>query len=310
MACDHDHLGQPALPALIEPLLRDLRAVVERDAPSLLELLDVFAQEARFAREWLTSSLQRLRPDETILEVGAGLMLVSCQLVREGYRVTALEPVGDGFSAFVELQRIVLGYAMQHAIAPEILAVPVELLERRDAFGFAFSVNVMEHVDSVPSALDNIGRSLKPGGSYRFTCPNYLFPYEPHFDIPTLFSKTLTRRVFGQRIMNSRQVSDQAGLWRSLNWISVPMIRRACRAMPQTALTFDRSMLSRTFARLVDDPVFASRRSRWVRRLAAWMVGMGLHKGFAYFPAVMQPVIDCTLTRVPPRHPVAESGVR
>lgn len=281
----------------MEPLLGEVRRHVEKEAPPLLPLFDVFAQEARFAREWLESSLAQLDQGENILEVGAGLMLVSCQLVREGYCVTALEPVGEGFSAFTDLQTLVLAYARECEIAPRILPIPVEQFDGCEVYGLAFSVNVMEHVADVSAAIRNVGRSLRRGCTYRFTCPNYLFPYEPHFNIPTLFSKSLTEKIMRRRILHSRQVQDQVGLWRSLNWITVPMIRRACQSTPDLIPVFDRSMLGRTLRRVVDDPVFASRRSAWVRTLATWMVAMGLHRLPGLLPAAAQPVIDCTVTR-------------
>jgi len=74
-----------------------VRRAVRRDAPHLERSFDVFAQEARAARAWLAPSLQRLAPRAEVLEVGAGLMLLSCQLAKEGFAVTALEPIGQGF---------------------------------------------------------------------------------------------------------------------------------------------------------------------------------------------------------------------
>lgn len=281
----------------IGDLLSEVRHRVELDAPQLLSLFDVFAQEARFAREWLAPSLARLAEGEAILEVGAGLTLVSCQLVREGYHVTALEPVGEGFSAFADLQKLVLAYADGQSIAPQILPVPVEQLDQLEIYGFAFSVNVMEHVADVPLAIGNVVKALRQGCVYRFTCPNYLFPYEPHFNMPTLFSKSLTQWVFGRRILESHRVQDQAGLWRSLNWITVPMIRRACRMASGVTPAFDRAMLGRTFRRVVHDPAFAMRRSAWVRRLSVVMVATGLDRLLECLPAWAQPVIDCSVRR-------------
>ena len=43
----------------------------------------------------------------------------------------------------------------------------------------------MEHVDDVPLVLRRVMSALRPGAAYRFVCPNYRFPFEPHFDIPT-----------------------------------------------------------------------------------------------------------------------------
>jgi hypothetical protein len=133
----------------IEPLLDDVRGIVRRDAPYLERLLEIFSQEARVGREWLAPSLNRLAPGAAILEVGAGLMLLSCQLAKEGFRVAALEPVGEGFSSFSELQKLVLAYAEKQRIAPGVLPIPVERLDQEGKYDLAYSINVMEHVGNV-----------------------------------------------------------------------------------------------------------------------------------------------------------------
>jgi SAM-dependent methyltransferase len=281
----------------IEPLLEELRVAVAREAPHLSRLLAVFAQEARFARIWLDPSLAVLRKGDSVLEIGAGLMLLSCQLKKEGYDVTALEPISAEFSHFSELQALVLRFAADHAIAPRVLRVPVEELNDQAAFGLAYSVNVMEHVASVPSALTNAGRAIRPGAQYRFICPNYLFPYEPHFEMPTLFSKALTERVFGRWIRRNRVVADPAGTWRSLNWITVTDVLQAVRLMPGFSITLGRTMFRIALERAIHDREFAARRAGWVRFVAGGMVRLGLHRITEYLPPHVHPIIDCTLTR-------------
>lgn len=300
LAPDHDGSGPLARSDSIEPWLEDVRAHVGRVSAHLLPVFDTYANEARFAHGWLLPSLRNIPVGVRILEVGAGLTLVSCQLIRQGYRVSALEPIGDGFSSFRALQDVVLQLAAARHVLPEVLAIPIERLELQNCFDLAFSVNVMEHVDDVDKAIECVGRSLKPDGTYRFTCPNYTFPYEPHFDIPTLFSKRLTQWFFHRRIFQSTQVEDQVAMWRSLNWISVASIGRACRAARGLRPSFDRSMVCQSFERLGRDAAFAGRRSRWVVVLAGWMVSCRLHKALAWVPATLQPVIDCSILRSGP----------
>ncbi len=281
----------------IEPLLDDLRAIVRRDVPHLQRLLEVFAQEARVGREWLHRSLSGLAPGAAVLEVGAGLMLLSCQLTKEGFRVAALEPIGEGFSSFSELQKLVLVHARERGIAPEVLPIAAERLDQENRFDFAYSINVMEHVGNFEQALERIGRALRPGAEYRFLCANYLFPYEPHFNIPTVFSKSLTERLFRRRIYGNTGVSDAAGVWRSLNWISVPKVRRAVRNLAGVSVQFDRSTLEAVLLRTVADREFSARRSPWVRALARGAVGLGLHRLAKWIPPLLQPVMDCSMRR-------------
>ena len=281
----------------IEPLLDEVRDIVRRDAPHLERLLEIFAQEARVGREWLAPSLNRLAPGAAILEVGAGLMLLSCQLAKEGFRVAALEPVGEGFSSFSELQKLVLVYAEKRGIAPEVLPIPVEQLDQDSSFDFAYSINVMEHVGNFAVALERVGRAIRPGCEYRFMCANYLFPYEPHFNIPTLFSKSLTEKLFRRRIYANTRVGDAAGVWKSLNWITVPKVVRAVQNLSGVSVSFDRSMLEAVLLRAVGDREFSERRSRWVRSLAKGAVGLGLHRLGKWIPPFLQPVMDCSMKR-------------
>jgi SAM-dependent methyltransferase len=259
----------------IEPLLEEVRDIVRRDAPQLERLLEIFAQEARVGREWLAPSLNRLAPGAAILEVGAGLMLLSGQLAKEGFRVAALEPVGEGFSSFSELQKLVLAHAERQGFAPHVLPIPVEHLDQQSKFDFAYSINVMEHVGNFAVALERVGRAIRPGCEYRFMCANYLFPYEPHFNIPTLFSKSLTEKLFRRRIYANTRVGDAAGVWKSLNWITVPKVVRAVRNLSGVSVSFDRSMLEAVLLRL------------------------GLHRLGKWIPPFLQPVMDCSMKRRP-----------
>lgn len=281
----------------IDSLIDELGADIRQQAPEHLRLFEVFSQEARFARNWMAPTLAQLKPGDSILEVGAGLMILSCQLVKEGYVVTSLEPIGEGFSSFAALQSIVLNHASRLGFKPEIMACPVEALAKDQEFDFGFSVNVMEHIDDVAQGLQAIFRALKSGARYKFTCPNYLFPYEPHFNMPTLFSKSLTTRVFHGRIYQSDMVNEPAALWSSLNWINVRQLRTICYQLEGAKLEFNREILGESLERMIHDAEFAYRRPAWLRAIARSLVHSRLHRLTALLPAAVLPIIDCTLTR-------------
>ncbi len=284
----------------LEALLKDVAGIVEYQSPHLLRLFQIFAQEARFGRQWLAASLAHIQPGDAVLEIGAGLMLLSCQLASEGYCVTALEPTGEGFSHFSELQEIVLGYAHKRGVAPRLLRIPVEELEEETGFALAYSINVMEHVASVSAAIKNVSRAVKPGGEYRFICPNYLFPYEPHFEMPTFFSKSLTRFFLGAQILRSAKVPDPAGLWASLNWITVATVRRGASDIGDITVHFDRSAFRVALERAVYDKEFSARRANWIRVLARALVHLRIHRMTEHLPPQFHPLIDCTIARVCP----------
>lgn len=278
-------------------LLQELRPVVEEKLPHLRSAFDIYAAEAVFARKWLAPHLVGLPSGARILEVGAGLMLLTCQLAREGYDVVALEPVGAGFSNFHALQAVVREYARSKGIEFTVLPIAVEQLDEASSYDLAFSINVMEHVADVGSALRTVTRALKPDAVYAFICANYTFPYEPHFGIPIIGSKRLTGLLFGRVIRNSSRVMDPVGTWESLNWISASLVNRTCRQLSGVQCRFDRSTLARTLERATRDVEFARRQPRWLVALSRVMVRTRLHRLTAALPSAVLPLIDCTVLR-------------
>lgn len=284
-------------PATIDYFLADMRTYFADTKPSLLVLFDIYAAEAAFGRRYIASDLENLPLSAKILEVGSGSMLLSCQLVREGFQVTALEPIGTGFSHFEEMRQLVLARAAALECLPQNLQITAEALTETDVFDYAFSINVMEHVDNISMVIARTVQSLKVGASYRFTSPNYLFPYEPHFNIPTLFSKRVTEKMFGKKIFGNKKLADPSGTWKSLNWINVIQVRKISQQLPGVKVSFNRFLLVATLERIASDPSFASRRSSIVRKILLMLVKTHLHRLFHLIPAELQPILDCTLQK-------------
>lgn len=283
--------------ARMEEWLQDIRAHCALKAPELLSLFDIYAAEAAFGRNYISADIMLLKPGARIVEVGAGAFLLSCQLAREGFEVTALEPTGSGFSHFDQLRQLVRERAASLGCLPRVVDLPAEAFTERTVYDFAFSVNVMEHVDDVSRVMANIANSLVAGASYRFTCPNYLFPYEPHFNIPTVYSKKLTERLFYRRIFENKAMPDPAGAWQSLNWIDVLQVRRVARGLAGVRATFNRSLMVSTLERVAVDEDFASRRSPAIRIILLTVVRLRLHQIFRFVPAMFQPIMDCRLEK-------------
>ncbi|QJW85474.1 class I SAM-dependent methyltransferase [Ramlibacter terrae] len=195
------------------------------------------------------------------------------------------------------MRALIVRHAASQGCAPRIVESTAEAFEMTAAFDYAFSINVMEHVDDVEQSIQRIAASLVPGGTYRFTCANYLFPYEPHFNIPTLFSKRLTERVMHAKIYGRRHIGDPAGLWKSLNWINVVALRRIARRLPAATMSFDTELLVTTPERTATDAQFAARRSPLMRSVMLGLVRLRLHRLSAMAPAAIQPIIDCRVVR-------------
>ncbi len=276
--------------------LSEVRTRVAGAAPDLLGYFEICAGEAVFGRQYIDDDLRTLQRDASVLEIGAGAMLLSCQLVREGYAVTALEPGGSGFSHLARLRAVVLSVATEAGCVPRVIDRAAESYIEPRTFDYAFSVNVMEHVSDPARVISTVADSLKAHGAYRFTCPNYRFPYEPHFNMPTFFSKSLTEKLLWKRIANAA-LPDALGTWRSLNWIDVGGIARHVRSEGQLSVTFNRHLVTRMFERMACDEAFAARRGKRLRSLLLIAVKLRLHRVVAWLPPALQPVIDCRITR-------------
>ena len=278
--------------------LRDLRNFINKNDFELLPLFDIYAEEAIYGRAFIETDLASLSQNSKIIEIGAGSLLLSCQLVHEGFDIVALEPIGDGFSHFSRMQKLIGHHAEKYDYMPTMINVTAEALDRNSCFDYAFSINVMEHVNDVYRCLHAIGMSLKPMGIYRFTCPNYTFPYEPHFNIPTLLTKEITGKIFHEQIFDSVRVPDPVGTWNSLNWISVSSIRRFLRQQSDLKGTFNASLLVSTFERVLSDSAFAKRRSKWVTSIIITIVKLRLHHLLRFVPVSLQPIMDCRITKI------------
>lgn len=273
-----------------------VRAHLDAEAPHLRELFDTMAGEAQFARAWLDDDLHRVSGGARLLEVGGGVFLLACMLACEGFRVTTIEPTGIGFGSFEELGSIVLGLAAEEMVEPTVVRCGAESFESELRFDLAFSVNVMEHVVAPDQAAAHVTAALSEGASYRFFCPNYLFPYEPHFNMPTAVGKELTWRLFRRRIESSVAVDDPMGLWRSLNWITVPSFRRMARAQGLD-VRFERRTLAWLLERVLSDAQFAGRRAKWMVSLIGAMRRLRLLRFASFIPVSVQPIMDVRLTK-------------
>jgi len=235
--------------------------------PGVIGLLETYLGEVPTALDALDRVLDSPRRFR-ILEVGSGIGAVAACLRFVGHEVVALEPRGPGFetaavpdfrgSADILLLQRVISTASEECGVPADtggeLTIDVDGLDPRlhGRFDVVFSVNVLEHVPDSDSALARMQSVLVDGGKQRHVCPNYAFPYEPHFFLPLVpFVPSLTRLLLPGRI-------TQTGLWESLNFVTARQVRRWARRA-SVEVRFDRGVLAEAVERFLADPVFAER---------------------------------------------------
>ena len=246
----------------IELATRAQQRLAER-APGradLDDLLRTYLNEIPVALELLGPVISGT--DLRILEAGSGTGAVAVCLAALGYDITGIEPGGPGFEDLVFLQEIVsaaasdLRSSSSYPAGVEILTLGVDDLDPaiHGRFDVVFSANVLEHVPDPISALERMQSVLAEGGVQRHVCPNYAFPYEPHFFLPLVpFVPSLTKALLPRRIA-------ETGLWESLNFVTAREVRRWARRA-SAEVWFDRGVLAEAVERFLADPVFAERHS-------------------------------------------------
>jgi SAM-dependent methyltransferase len=260
--------------------------------PADRKLFDIYATEAEFGLSVIRGDIDALAPGARILEIGAGILLLSGFLATMGFQVHAVEPVAPGFSHARKLQQAILRHYEKIGLRLALVESDIEDFAEVDCFDYAFSINVFEHIRDIEQGLSNAYRSLRPPGALRIYCPNYRFPYEPHFNIPTLFSKRLTEFVFMGAILNSKRVTEARETWDGLNWINVARVERFFRERFTTRPAFNSRATYLIASRIMSDPQFAARRSSWMSLCLRQMSRSGLLHLFKLIPVAIAPVMD------------------
>lgn len=280
------------------------RKFVTDSRSEAIEVFDIYANEARFGYFLIESDLALIPQGAVIIDIGAGISLLSGYLAAIGFRVTALEPVSEDFSHIRELNSLIRRFCKEQELEIDYVYERIEEFTVKDKFDYAFSINVFEHIPNVETGLSCAYLSLKPGGCLRVYCPNYIFPYEPHFNIPTLVGKKITEICLARWIFRSSKMMDPRVCWKSLNWINVLKMRRIVEKHCSVKPEFNRYATYKNIRRVFEDPLFRDRRLRLLVALLELIRKCGLVSIFKYLPVIVSPVMDCKIVRPISQGPV------
>ncbi len=125
--------------------------------------------------------------------------------LHQDYDITSIEP--GGFTGFTDkLRNKILD---QHKL--KVHTTTVENFTTDTRFDFIFSMNVLEHTDDIKQHIISCMNLLKDEYSLLFIqCPNYTFPFEPHFYkwfipfFPNFTFTTLRRKTLIKEFGNDR----------------------------------------------------------------------------------------------------------
>jgi 2-polyprenyl-3-methyl-5-hydroxy-6-metoxy-1,4-benzoquinol methylase len=261
----------------------DLAQVIHILGMSEEELRPSYAAAVEESRQTLSllTDLQLFKGSK-VLEVGAGFGLASICLAMMGFDVVALEPGGLGFE---QNRSASMAFASSCDVQINHVAASAEDVDFRTVgkFDLVVSNNVLEHIPNFGKALTNLNSAINPGGVMIHSCPNYAFPFEPHFGIPLIpVMPRLTRLLLPKSVKDS-------GLWNSLNFITQSQVKRNARVNGMTCL-FRTETMSKSIKRLNRDPQFAERHQTIARLVKLRFVYALLVRIFSLPPRFATPM--------------------
>lgn len=230
-----------------------------QDREKIYKQLENFKNESRITLNLVEKYLHK---DARILEVGAGLCILSVFLHNNGFKITPLEPLANGFGPLIKTRNIFFDNLLIDKNF-KILDIYAEDLEKNKhgEFDLIFSNNVIEHIPKFNTALQSMTDVLSKSGKMIHNCPNYLVPYEPHFEIPTLhFAPQLSKVIF------SKKINKNIDVWNSINFITYSHIYKFAKKN-ELNVKFKEHLIYDSFERLKNDPVFLSRHNNPIIRI-------------------------------------------
>ena len=170
----------------------NIEEFISKKFPKSLVLENISLEEKNDADFYYTNSKadaiygfesikKNLNKKHKILEIGGGLHFLSNYLSFLGHSVTSIEP--GGFGSYIDIMRKKTLEISKDKF--EIITSDLENFSEKNPnnlFDFIFSINVLEHVKDIKIHLKKSISLLKDKDSRMYVrCPNYLFPFEPHF---------------------------------------------------------------------------------------------------------------------------------
>ena len=170
---------------------------------------DVYLKNAKAdALHCYSTIVPYFKKNKKILEVGGGIHLLTRYIHDLGYDITSIEP--GGFAEYIDNLRVKL----IDKTDLKIFTTSLEKFQTKQKFDFIFSMNVLEHTDNIEEHIRCCIKLLKDVNSILFIqCPNYAFPFEPHFYkwfIPLLpkFTFAYLRKKRLIKVLGQKQYAD------------------------------------------------------------------------------------------------------
>jgi len=257
--------------------------------PEEYDLFRTYLGEVNIGLQTIIDHIDR---DMRILEVGSGIGVLGQFLIENGFDIHGIEPAGTGFGLmdmFSRDVRGICGRGAPYTVAPKGCE---DLNPEEDGpYDFIFSIHVMEHVPDIAAAMAGMTSVLKTDGKMVHLCPNYRFPYDPHYSIPILFwSPGLTKFIYRKKITAAPEI------WESLNFVTAAGLKKIGRESDLQS-QFKRGVMANFVRRLTTDPIFSKRHNSFAAKLARGLGATPLLSVLKHLPPTLLSPMIITLKR-------------
>ena len=158
---------------------------------------------------------------KNVLEIGSGtgILLKELSNIFENKTFYGLDPHKRGFDSYEKISKKISNKNLK------IFHDDFEKFNPKEGFDLIFSFNVFEHLVDQLSYINKTYEFLNEDGKSVILCPNYDFPYQPHFVIPIIINKKFTYKIFKKKIIKHEAKTNEPGLWKGLNFCSKKKIK-------------------------------------------------------------------------------------
>ena len=202
------------------------------------------------------SDFLKKRNVSSVLEIGSGTGILLNEL-KENFPDIQFSGIDPNISGFHNLKTII-SKLNEDGYNIKVESTGVEKYSSDKKFDLIFSINVFEHVEDQIQYLLKTHELLNKNGLNVILCPNYDFPYEPHFVIPIIINKKITKFIFNSKIKNFEKKENEHGLWDGLSFLGRKKIEKILKNHNYTYF-LDDTIKARMLNRLNSDKAFKKR---------------------------------------------------
>ena len=261
--------------------------------PEIIDPLRTYISEAKFFKNIVAPDVANLTSGSYVIEVGSGIGLLSLHLASLGFEVTAFEPQSSGFNQMNAMRSLISENWKPSAPQVEFREASLNQTTQLEKLAdYIFAINVIEHVHNFEELITHAVKAKTPEATMRIVCPNYSIPYEPHFNIPIIFTKRITKFIFGHKIHNSK-IPDSDEFWGDLSWPTQKKLKKILKSKGWN-VEFSRDATHEYLNRAFSDSDFIVRKGRIIGSL--FKLTSVLVKIVRFIPLAYLPVIDCRIS--------------